>query len=59
MLKFMTLVVAGIVTIAIIRKVMEIMNASRVQVRNRTPSNSRKVTSLRQDPRTGVYFPED
>lgn len=59
MLKFMTLAVAGILTLAIIKKVMDMVNASRAQVKARPPADARKVTSLRQDPKTGVYFPED
>ncbi|MGE3830033.1 MAG: hypothetical protein AB7F76_03475 [Parvibaculaceae bacterium] len=59
MLKFMTLAVAGIVTIAIIRKVMDVINASRAQVKVRPQNENREVRSLRQDPKTGIYFPED
>jgi hypothetical protein len=59
MLKFMTLAVAGILTIAIIKRVMDALNASRAKVKARPPGDARKVTSLRQDPKTGVYFPED
>jgi hypothetical protein len=59
MLKFMTIAVAGILTIAVVKRVMDALNASRAQVKAPPPGDSRKVTSLRQDPKTGVYFPED
>lgn len=59
MLKFMTLAVAGILTIAIFKRVMDAVKASRVQVKSQPPSDARKVASLRQDPKTGIYFPED
>jgi hypothetical protein len=59
MLKFMTLAVAGILTIAVVKRVIDALNASRVQVKARPADDDRKVTSLRQDPKTGIYFPAD
>ncbi len=59
MLKFMTLAIAGILTIAIVKRVMDALSASRVQVKAPPPGDTRKVTSLRKDPKTGIYFPED
>ena len=59
MLKFMTLAVAGMLTVAVVKRVMDAFNASRAQVKARPPGDAVRVRSLRQDPKTGVYFPED
>jgi hypothetical protein len=59
MLKFMAFAVAGMLTIVIVKRVMDALNASRAQVKARPPGDVARVRSLRQDPKTGVYFPED
>jgi hypothetical protein len=58
MLKALTIAVAGILTAAAIRQVMDRLNAAKARVAVRRPVNPRAVTRLRQDPETGIYYPE-
>jgi cellobiose-specific phosphotransferase system component IIB len=61
MLKILAVAVAGLVTVMMLKRVMEALQAQQAQkVRARATQNSqpRPVTWLRQDPRTGVYHPE-
>ena len=58
-LKAVTIVVAGILTLMAARHVMREMEAAKVRVRASRRRDPRAVTRLRQDPRTGVYYPED
>jgi hypothetical protein len=61
MLKILAVAVAGLVTVMMLKRVMEALQAQQAQkVRARATQNSqpRPVTRLRQDPRTGVYHPE-
>ena len=58
MLKALTFAVAGILTAAAIKQVMDSLNAARARVAARRPANPRAVTRLRQDPETGIYYPE-
>ncbi|CAN5287035.1 hypothetical protein BH10PSE7_BH10PSE7_24470 [soil metagenome] len=57
MLKVLTIAVAGLLTLVTVRRAMEAMRA-RVQVKTDDTVRHRGVTRLRQDPRTGVYYPE-
>jgi hypothetical protein len=58
MLKALTIAVAGILTAAVIKQVMDGLNAAKVRVAAKRPASPRAVTRLRQDPRTGIYYPE-
>jgi hypothetical protein len=57
LLKVMTVLLAGIVSLLGLRLVMRSMDAQKVRVRT-GQKPQRHVTRLRQDPRTGVYYPE-
>jgi hypothetical protein len=58
MLKALTITVAGILTAAAIKQVMDALNAAKVKVAVKRRVDPRAVTRLRQDPRTGIYYPE-
>jgi hypothetical protein len=58
MLKLLTIVIAGVLTVATLKRVFQEIEAKRARVMSRNPDPSRSVTRLRQDPRTGVYYPE-
>jgi hypothetical protein len=58
MLKALTIAVAGILTAAAIKQLMDGLNAAKARVARRTPQDPRSITRLRQDPRTGIYYPE-
>jgi hypothetical protein len=58
MLKLLTVIVAGILTIVTLKGIFEQLRAHKARVTARNPDPSRTVTRLRQDPRTGVYYPE-
>ena len=58
MLKVLTIALAGVLTFITMKRVMTEMRA-RVRVRPNDHARARAVTRLRQDPRTGVYYPED
>jgi hypothetical protein len=57
MLKLLTLLVAGVLTVVTVRRVMQQMAAARIKAKADRPA-PRAVTRLRQDPKTGVYYPE-
>jgi hypothetical protein len=56
-LKALTVLIAGILSILTVRHVMREMQA--VKVRARQPERPRSHIRLRQDPRTGIYYPEN
>ncbi|WP_119389866.1 hypothetical protein [Taklimakanibacter lacteus] len=59
MLKALTIAVAGILTAAAIKQLMDGLNAAKAKVAvRRKAADPRAVTRLRQDPRTGIYYPE-
>jgi hypothetical protein len=58
MLKALTIAVAGILTAAALKQLMDALNAAKARVAVRRPADSRAVTRLRQDPKTGIYYPE-
>lgn len=58
MLKVLTVAVAGLLTFVTMKRVMDEMR-SRVRVKTGDGPRQRAVTRLRQDPRTGVYYPEE
>jgi hypothetical protein len=57
MLKLVTIVVACVLTVLTVRKIMQ-LTASAAKVKVGRPAPQRAVTRLRQDPSTGVYYPE-
>jgi hypothetical protein len=57
-LKAITVAVAGVLTILAVRHVMNQVEAAKVRVRSKPNARQPHVTRLRQDPRTGVYYPE-
>jgi hypothetical protein len=57
LLKVLTVLFAGIVSLFALRHMMRSMEAQKVRVRT-GQKPQRHVTRLRQDPRTGVYYPE-
>lgn len=58
MLRVLIVVAAGILTAMAIRHLMSGMQASKVRVRT-AQRDPRAVKRLRQDPKTGIYFPEE
>lgn len=58
MLKALTIAVAGILTAAAIKQLMDGLNAAKAKVAVKRNPDPRAVTRLRQDPRTGIYYPE-
>jgi predicted GTPase len=59
MLKALTIAVAGIVTAAMLKQLMDALNAAKAKVAvKQRPSDPRSITRLRQDPQTGIYYPE-
>ena len=56
MLKLLTIVMAGVLTVVTLKHVFQQFKAARVKTR--IPDPPRAVTRLRQDPKTGVYYPE-
>lgn len=58
-LKMVTVLVAGVLSLLAVRHLMREMNAAKVRVKAAQPRDPRRVTTLRQDPRTGIYYPQD
>lgn len=58
-LKALTVIIAGVLSILAIRHLMRQAEAVKVRVKANRPRDPRAVTRLRQDPRTGVYYPEN
>jgi hypothetical protein len=58
LLKVMTAAIAAMVTILAASRLMSEMQAAKVRVRTDDRARRRAVTRLRQDPRTGIYYPE-
>jgi hypothetical protein len=59
MLKLLTVLVAGVLTVVTLKRLLELLQAQkavRVTTRQANPPNT--VTRLRQDPQSGVYYPE-
>ena len=54
--KVVTVIIAGVLTILTARRLMNEVNAARARVK---PSQPNTVTKLRQDPSTGIYYPEN
>jgi hypothetical protein len=58
MLKVLTLAVAGVLTVMTLKRIMDQFLLQKSPVRAQAPRDPRTVTRLRQDPVTGVYYPE-
>ena len=58
-LKVITVLIAGILSLLALRHMMRELEAAKVRVRASQPRQPRATTRLRQDPRTGVYYPEN
>jgi hypothetical protein len=56
-LKMLTVAVAGVLSVLAVRQVMQVMEAQKAKAQVKRPP-PQTVTKLRQDPKTGVYFPE-
>ena len=54
--KVVTVIVAGVLTVLMARRLMNEVNAARARVKPRQPNT---VTKLRQDPSTGIYYPDN
>ena len=54
--KIVTVVLAGVLTVLTARRLMSEMNAAKARVK---PRQDNKVTKLRQDPSTGIYYPDN
>jgi hypothetical protein len=58
MLKILTIAVAGVLTVITLKRIMDQLFLQRSPVKAQTPRDHRTVKRLRQDPVTGVYYPE-
>ena len=54
--KVVTVIVAGVLTILTARRLMSEVNAAKARVK---PRQDNAVTKLRQDPSTGIYYPDN
>ncbi len=59
MLKVITVIVAGVLSVLALRHVMRELEAAKVRVNAKPQQRPRSMTRLRQDPRTGIYYPEN
>ncbi len=57
-LKLLAVTVTGILSLLAARHVMREMQAAKARV-NPQRRDPRSMTRLRQDPRTGIYYPEN
>jgi hypothetical protein len=57
--KAVTVLVAGVLTVLTLRSVMGRLQAARARVNPKTPRQPGEMTKLRQDPVTGIYYPEN
>lgn len=55
--KTVAVLLAGVLTIVTLRRIMAAIEAAKAQVK--PVQNPPPLTRLRQDPRTGVYYPEN
>ncbi len=59
MLKTITIIAAGLLSLIAMRKIMAAAEAAKVRVRAKQPEAQTNLQRLRQDPRTGVYYPDN
>lgn len=59
MLKALTITLVGLLAAAALKQLMDGINAAKARVAVKRPqANPRVVTRLRQDPSTGIYYPD-
>ena len=58
-LKVLFLVAAAVLSLMALRFMLRETEAVKVKASARRPQEARRLRRLRQDPRTGVYYPED
>ncbi len=59
MLKALTITLIGLLAAAALKQLMDGLNAAKARVAvKRPPVDPRRVTRLRQDPSTGIYYPD-
>jgi Tfp pilus assembly major pilin PilA len=58
MLKILTIAVAGVLTAITLKRVYEQFQVQKARVRTAEAQRTPAVTRLRQDPSTGIYYPE-
>jgi hypothetical protein len=54
--KIVTVIIAGVLTVLTARRLLGEMNAAKARVKPRQPNT---ITKLRQDPSTGIYYPDN
>ena len=54
--KIVTVFIAGVLTVITARQLMSQLKAARARVK---PRQNSVVTKLRQDPSTGIYYPDN
>lgn len=57
LLKIVTVIAMGMLTLAMVKFVAGALQAAKARVEPR--QRGRTITRLRQDPRTGIYYPEE
>ena len=57
-LKAITVVVAGLLTLVAVKQMVGQLTAARARARVQPARRPDSVTRLRQDPRSGIYYPE-
>jgi pseudouridine-5'-phosphate glycosidase len=58
LLKAVTVIAAGVLSMLALRQILHSLEAQKVRVKA-SQQPPRPMTRLRQDPRTGVYYPEN
>jgi hypothetical protein len=58
MIRALAITVAGLVTAAILKRMVDSMTAVQAKAAPEPARDLRPATRLRQDPTTGVYYPE-
>ncbi len=58
-LKALMFVIAGILSLLAMRHMMREMQAVKVKAKAQSSRGQPQMRKLRQDPRTGVYYPEN
>ncbi len=59
LVKVVTVVIAGVLTALTARRLLSEMNAAKARVNAKAQRQPASITKLRQDPRTGVYYPAE
>ncbi len=59
LVKVVTVVIVGVLTALTARRLLSEMNAAKARVNAKAQRQPTSVTKLRQDPRTGVYYPAE